>query len=524
MATTLRRIAWFMAAVLACAAICSTEPTESAVHVLDSKTFKAWSTAQSLALVEFYAPWCGYCKAMAPAFEMAAKTLQKDKIPLAKIDCAVEKGVCDDMGIPGYPTLKVIKSGSFYTYNGTRQESSMVAYMRKHHRSAVTEVAATEFADFIKSERVVVMGFFDSGSSALRVLEEVAGDFRDEYAFGYIANKLTAKKLGLTMPGLVVYKDFDERWDPFEGTFVANDVRKFIKARSIPLLGEMSAQSFGTYAKAGFPIGTIFFKGEEWRKKLEAALLPVAKEFRGVVSFAFVDATFYERHAHQLNLEDKWPAFAIQDVAAHTKYPMDQSKDLTAEEVRKFVQAFASGSLEPSYKSDPIPKYNSDAVFELVSKQFVQVAFDRTKDVLIEFYAPQCIYCKRLAPVYNELGKSLRHNNGLVIAKMNAVTNDTPSNEPELDIPGYPTIVLIRANDNKIIKYEGDRSFESFVEFIKANGARKQADHPTLMSELPGQLKFNSTATEIKERIETLIKRDYLKRDGTDPSIYHYLS
>ncbi|KAJ2684219.1 hypothetical protein IWW39_005047, partial [Coemansia spiralis] len=54
--------------------------------------------------------------------------------------------------------------------------------------------------------------------------------------------------------------------------------------------------------------------------------------------------------------------------------------------------------------------------------------------------------------------------------------------------------------------------------------ARKQADHPTLMSELPSQPKFNSTATEIKEQIETLIERDYLKRDETDPSIYHYLS
>ncbi|KAJ2013525.1 protein disulfide-isomerase precursor, partial [Coemansia sp. S680] len=155
MAATLRRIAWCMAAAFASAGVCSAETTESAVHVLDSKMFKTWSAAQSLALVEFYAPWCGYCQAMAPAYEMAAKTLQEDKIPLAKVDCVEEKALCDDMDIPGYPTLKVLKNGLFYPYNGTRQETSIVAYMRKHHRSVVTEVSSTEFGEFVKSERVV---------------------------------------------------------------------------------------------------------------------------------------------------------------------------------------------------------------------------------------------------------------------------------------------------------------------------------------------------------------------------------
>ncbi|KAJ2794075.1 hypothetical protein H4S07_006863, partial [Coemansia furcata] len=57
MTATLRRIAWCMVTALATAGLYSAETTESAVHVLDGKTFKIWSAAQSLALVEFYAPW-----------------------------------------------------------------------------------------------------------------------------------------------------------------------------------------------------------------------------------------------------------------------------------------------------------------------------------------------------------------------------------------------------------------------------------------------------------------------------------
>ncbi|KAJ2900437.1 protein disulfide-isomerase precursor [Coemansia aciculifera] len=471
--TSLRRIVWCAVVALTAAGCCFAETTKSDVHVLDSKTFKAWSAEQNLALVEFYAPWCSYCKAMASAYDMAATTLLKDKIPLAKVDCAVEKSLCNDMDIHGYPTLKVLKNGSFYTYNGTRQESSMVAYMRKHNSPPVTKMATpADFGPFVKSEHVVVMGFFDSDSSALRVLEDVANDFRDEYVFGYTADKATAKKLGLTQPSLVVYKDFDERWDAFKGTFAADNIRKFIKTRSIPLLGELSPQTFRTYVKAGLPIGTVFYNGKESRKELEAALMPVAKEFREVVSFAMVDSSLYMQHALQLSLKAQWPAFAIQDASAKTKYPFDQSKSVTADEIRKFVQAFANGSLEPDYKSEPIPKDNSGNVFELVAKQFAQVAFDKSKDVLIEFYSPHCIYCRRIEPVYDELGKSLKHNDGLVIARMNGAVNDIPSNDPALSIPGYPTIVMIRAEDNKVVEYEGDRSLESFVEFVRTHSAR----------------------------------------------------
>ncbi|KAJ2348458.1 hypothetical protein GGH91_001364 [Coemansia sp. RSA 2671] len=79
-------------------------------------------------------------------------------------------------------------------------------------------------------------------------------------------------------------------------------------------------------------------------------------------------------------------------------------------------------------------------------------------------------------------------------------------------------------DDSSYERAEFDRMYQVDAAIIRILKARKQTDHSTLMSELPGQLKFNSTATEIKERIETLIERDYLKRDETDPSIYHYLS
>ncbi|KAJ2741902.1 hypothetical protein GGI20_004861 [Coemansia sp. BCRC 34301] len=69
-----------------------------------------------------------------------------------------------------------------------------------------------------------------------------------------------------------------------------------------------------------------------------------------------------------------------------------------------------------------------------------------------------------------------------------------------------------------------DRIYQVDAAIVRIMKARKRADHSALLTELLGQLKFNSTSAEAKERIETLIERDYLKRDDADPSLYHYVA
>ncbi|KAJ2907623.1 hypothetical protein GGI21_003703 [Coemansia aciculifera] len=69
-----------------------------------------------------------------------------------------------------------------------------------------------------------------------------------------------------------------------------------------------------------------------------------------------------------------------------------------------------------------------------------------------------------------------------------------------------------------------DRMYQVDAALVRILKARKRADHTALMTELLSQLKFNSTSAEVKERIETLIERDYVKRDDSDPSLYLYVA
>ena len=95
---------------------------DEVVELTESNFKKLVLGSEDMWLVEFFAPWCGHCKNLAPHWSKAAKEL-KGKVKLGAVDATVHQSLAQQYGVQGYPTIKYfpqgIKSGP-EEYNGGR--------------------------------------------------------------------------------------------------------------------------------------------------------------------------------------------------------------------------------------------------------------------------------------------------------------------------------------------------------------------------------------------------------------------
>ncbi|CDO75582.1 hypothetical protein BN946_scf184858.g22 [Trametes cinnabarina] len=440
---------------------------------LTHDNFDAAVKPEPLMLVEFFAPWCGHCKALAPHYEEAATALKEKGIKIAKVNCVDEADFCQSNGIQGYPTLRVYRNGDFSDYTGPRKADGIISYMVKQSLPAVSEVTKDNFEEFKKADKIVALAILPSPTDAPAAeFSATANKHRDDYLFGLSTDPAVAEAAGVTPPAIVLFRSFDEPQTEFPyplASATAKEIEDWIKELSVPLLDEVGAENYQLYAQSGKPLAYLFVDPTD--EKLEeylALVKPVAAKYKGKVNFVWIDAIKFGDHARALNLnEAKWPSFVLQDLQKQLKYPYDQGAEITTEAIDSMIARYLDGKLEPQLKSQPIPETQDEPVINVVGKQFEELVLDENKDVFIEFYASWCGHCKRLKPTWDSLGEHFANvKDRVTIAKMEATENDLPPSVP-FRISGFPTLKFKPAGSQEFIDYDGDRSLESLIAFVE---------------------------------------------------------
>lgn len=469
------------------------------VVVLTESTFDSEISDSSLTLVEFFAPWCGHCKSLAPNFAKAATAL-KGTAKLASVDCTVEKDLCSRFGIQGFPTLKVFRNSGDINkpadYQGGRSDSDIIKYITKQTEPSYVVLDSDAAVDsFNAKEGVEILGIFSSleGEDAKAFLA-AAEELRNDYSFGVTTLASAGSKFGVSAPALVLFKNEGDS-EVHVGTSAAEltnaaAMKQWIQGEAFELVGEIGPENFQKYLDRGFPLVWSFvdYKPEsaDATKTVLNALTEAARSFKGKLSVVKLDGNRWGEHAKHFGLSGSLPGIVIEDRETNKNFVFPEETTPSVEALKAHFEGYLTGSLKPTLKSQAEPAENNGPVKVIVGTTFDSIVLDDTKDVLVEFYAPWCGHCKSLAPKYDSLGEEYQNDANVVIAKVDATENDTPAK-----IEGFPTIIFYPAGDkSNPLTFEGDRSVEAMSAFIKEN--RKSA---------PGGPKAAATETHTHEEL-----------------------
>merc|ERR1712226_499836 len=451
--------------------------TEESVIVGSADNFDDVLATSSHVLVEFYAPWCGHCKSLAPEYAKAAQQLEKDgsNVLLVKVDATVHGELAKEFGVGGYPTLKWFKGDrkNAMDYKGGRKEAEIVSWVTKKSGPPAVPVEGADAATKFKTDNEVAVVGFVSGDKLDAF--NAAGDSFDDVPFG-VLDADAAAALEVAEGQVALLKQFDDGRVNFDGEG-SEALVAFVKAEQLPLVNEFSDKTAPKIFGGDLKQHNLLFaaKSASDYDTIAAAYAESAKSFKGKLLFVLVDCDV-EDNKRVMEFfgitEEDCPSMRVINMEKNmAKFAPEGDVDLTQAGVEAFVNGVLDGTIKRHLKSEDVPDNSANAVKVIVGKNFDDIVLDPTKNVFIEFYAPWCGHCKSLAPVWDELGEKYKDHPNIVIAKSDATANEFET----VEVQGFPTLKFFPAG-GEMQDYNGGRTLDDFVKFLEPEGAAEDSE------------------------------------------------
>jgi len=439
---------------------------EEGVLVLTDDNFDEELKNHEFLLVEFYAPWCGHCKKLAPEYAAAAEILAKNDPPfsIAKVDATEQKKLAEKFGVQGFPTLFFFKNGEKMDYTGGRTSDTIVQWVLKKSGPPSKSITCAQLEEQ-KTANKFVIAYYGSEDDALYKDAHVAyANSEDKIAFVHAAEACDG-----AAPGIVFYRKFEEQVMPYSGKADKDALVEFVKPLMVPTVFEFTEDEIEAVFGQQQPTVILFRAKSDADAAFMATFKDAAVTHKGKMLFTYSDVSdgIQERLAEFMGVtKDNLPTLRAILPADMKKFESENKPaDLTIDNIGSFIDDVLSGKIKPHLKSEAVPESNDGPVKVIVGSEFEAIVKDETKDVFVKYYAPWCGHCKKLAPIWEELGTFHKDNKDLVIAKFDATANEAEG----LEVRGYPTLIFYPKGNKAGITFDGDRELEPLKKYLDEN-------------------------------------------------------
>lgn len=301
---------------------------------------------------------CGHCKKLAPVLDKAALAL-KGQMAIGKIDCTVDKGLCKEFKIRGYPTLKYSIDGEIDDYPLGRDHTSIVKFANKMSAPTLRTVAsyeeAMEYAKTKAEDGVIFLGYDPANKSGeaqsgfYQVFNKVA---RRKQASGHFLWLEPSDPESINTPAIVkrIEPDVKVRFLENVESLTAEALADWFTEQSLPLVNMLGPSNFQKVSKMGRPLAVAVAdteNKEEVKALKEHMLQYITSSENEKFFYGIMDGKKLIRFLEQFNVQEQHiPQFLVLDGPTKTFWQNETYSNLF-----EFMKAIDDGEIQSEIAS-----------------------------------------------------------------------------------------------------------------------------------------------------------------------------
>ncbi|XP_023820928.1 protein disulfide-isomerase TMX3-like [Oryzias latipes] len=190
------------------------------VEELDD-SFMETKGSDEIWLIEFYAPWCSFCKQLDPVWHEIGSELRSlgSMVQVGKSDATVSTGLAKEFRVRTYPAILMLKKNTKYNYAGPRTKEGIMDFANRMEGPVVRSLSSPQLFQHAMSHHNVMFVYVGATSELKGNFTTVAEELIVHTHFFSTTRDVLPKSVSLDyLPAIVVFKDrtyltYDEESD-----------------------------------------------------------------------------------------------------------------------------------------------------------------------------------------------------------------------------------------------------------------------------------------------------------------------